>query len=229
MYRRVVPFLIFFTAVSLSQDVKETGATIRGTITAPEMDETTEDILKGRELERYRMHGSHQHEQSGGYELSEKAVVYITGITGGSPADSPAHAVLDQRDMMFRPLVLPIVVGTSVDFPNNDLLFHNVFSYSKAGEFDLGRYPRGKKKTVTFDTPGVIKVYCDIHSYMYATILVLENGYFSTPDQDGTYVIRDVPPGTYTLNFWFGRKKVEQRTITVQPGAEVTANFEYAK
>src|SRR6266571_5547426 len=105
--------------------------------------------------------------------------------------------------MMFRPLVLPVMVGSTVDFPNNDDLFHNVFSYSQAKEFDLGRYPRGQKKSIKFDKPGIVKVYCDIHSYMYATILVLKNPFFAVPDEEGNYHIDNIPEGVYTLNFWY--------------------------
>jgi hypothetical protein len=128
---------------------------------------------------------------------------------------------------MFRPLVLPIIVGTTVDFPNSDEVFHNVFSYSSPKEFDLGRYPIGKSKKVTFDRPGVVNVYCDIHAYMYATILVLENPWFAIPGKDGEYVIRNVPQGEYELAFWYGKKKVTSRSITVKARESTIVDLEY--
>ena len=130
-------------------------------------------------------------------------------------------------DLVFRPLVLPILAGTTVDFPNSDPLFHNVFSLSQPKEFDLGRYPKGQKKSVTFDRPGIVSVYCEIHSYMFATILVLENPFFTVPNEDGTYSLKNIPAGSYKLNFWFGRKKVESRSVTVSAGEQTTANFSY--
>ena len=129
--------------------------------------------------------------------------------------------------MLFRPLVLPVLTGTTVDFPNNDNLFHNVFSYSQPKEFDLGRYPRGQRRSVRFDRTGVVNVYCDIHSYMYATILVLENPYFTLPDEDGSYSIGNVPPGSYKIVFWYGRKKVRVKPVTVEENKTTVVNLDY--
>jgi hypothetical protein len=129
--------------------------------------------------------------------------------------------------MLFRPLVLPVLAGTTVDFPNNDNLFHNVFSYSQPREFDLGRYPRGQRRSVRFDRTGVVNVYCDIHSYMYATILVLENPFFTVPDEEGSYSIEHVPPGSYKLVFWYGRKKVSSKSVTVDENKTTVVNLDY--
>jgi len=129
--------------------------------------------------------------------------------------------------MVFRPLVLPILLGTTVDFPNSDPLFHNVFSLSEAKEFDLGKYPKGERRSVRFDQAGVVSVYCEIHSYMFASILVLQNPYFAVPDQNGNYEIDGVPAGTYSLSFWYGRKKAESRTVSVSANQSTTVNFQY--
>lgn len=205
------------------------GGCVQGTITGPELDEATEHIMHGRELQRYKT-GNDAHDQvPAGYRLSEKAVVYITGISTDPPEDTTLHAVLDQRDMIFRPLVLPVRTGTTVDFPNNDRIFHNVFSYSKTKEFDLGRYAKGKSKSILFEKPGIVRIYCDIHSYMNATVLVLENQYFATPTDDGTYQICGIPPGEYTLNFWFGRKIVEQRSVVIRAHETTRHNFDFAR
>ena len=92
--------------------------------------------------------------------------------------------------------------GSTVDFPNSDRTYHNVFSLSKARRFDLGRYPRGQSRSVRFDRPGVVRVFCEIHSHMSAWILVFAHRYFATTDAEGRYRIEGVPPGTYTLAAW---------------------------
>ena len=95
----------------------------------------------------------------------------------------------------FVPHVLPIVAGTTVDFPNNDHTYHNVFSLSKTKTFDLGRYAVGRSKSVRFDRPGIVRVFCDIHSHMSAFIIVFAHRYFALADIDGAYRLENVPPG----------------------------------
>lgn len=184
-----------------------------------------DDILRARAANRYISDEAHR-KPVRRYSLPEKAVVYLESA-GPSPAFDPpqVHPRLDQQDMLFRPIVLPVLVGTTVDFPNNDEIFHNVFSYSEAKEFDLGRYPKGQKRSVTFEKPGIVKVYCDIHSYMYATILVLDNPWFAVPDEDGSYRIPHVPPGRYHVSFWYGRRLIESRPITVSAGESRVEDF----
>ena len=114
----------------------------------------------------------------------------------------PGRAVLDQRDERFVPHVLAITTGTVVDFPNSDRIYHNVFSLSKPRPFDLGRYAVGRSKRVKFDRPGVVRVFCDIHSHMNAFILVFSHPFFSLTDTEGRYRIDNVPPGTYNLIAW---------------------------
>ncbi len=205
------------------------GGTIEGKVFEPASDELTDELLRDRTLNRYDMHTHSMEEVVPPYTLSEKAVVYIESAPAAvqSRDTTRAHPKLNQQQMLFRPLVLPVRAGTTVDFPNNDDLFHNVFSYSQTKEFDLGRYPRGHVRSVRFDKPGVVKVFCDIHSYMYATILVLDNPYFAVPDVDGDYSIDDVPAGTYKLSLWYGRKKVATKSVVVVEGKSTTVNFEF--
>ena len=115
---------------------------------------------------------------------------------------TPRKQVLDQRDETFVPHTLPIEAGTEVAFPNSDDLYHNVFSLSKARRFDLGRYPQGESKSVRFDSPGVVRLFCEIHSHMSAFILVMDHGYFTTTDGDGGYRLDGVPDGSYELALW---------------------------
>ncbi len=186
-------------------------------------------------LGRYTGHGANGSaflvvpRESGTTRLSERALVYLESDSLDRrqyplPSKNPT---LDQRNLQFHPLVLPILVGTTVDFPNRDNLFHNVFSYSEPKDFDLGRYPKNDSRSVTFDKPGIVRVYCDIHSNMYATIVVLRHPFFAVPDDSGDFVIRNVPPGKYKIVLWYDRDAVEHRTIEVHDNSPAEADFTY--
>ena len=133
---------------------------------------------------------------------------------------------LDQRNETFVPHVLAIVAGTSVDFPNNDRTYHNVFSLSKTKTFDLGRYAAGRSKAVRFDKPGIVRVFCDIHSHMSAFVLVFAHRYFSVADEDGVYRLENVPPGSYNVFAWNESAPLESRRVVVpESGGDVEVNF----
>jgi plastocyanin len=132
---------------------------------------------------------------------------------------------MDQRNETFIPHVLAIVAGTTVDFPNNDRTYHNVFSLSKPRTFDLGRYAAGRSKSVRFDTPGIVRVFCEIHSHMSAYILVFSHRYFAVTDEEGRYRIENVPPGTYTVIAWNEAMQMESRPVTVPDSGDVDLNF----
>jgi len=126
-------------------------------------------------------------------------------------------ADLHQEHETFIPHTLAVTRGSRVGFPNDDPFFHNVFSLSSAATFNLGRYPRGATRTVTFTRPGLVKVYCDIHSQMSATIMVLDHPYFTIPNDDGTYELTGVPAGSYTLVGW--HERIGERDVPVQVSA----------
>jgi hypothetical protein len=135
-----------------------------------------------------------------------------------------------QHDERFVPHVLSIVQGGTVDFPNQDDVYHNVFSLSSAAApggkgFDLGRYPRGSSKRWTFASAGTVQVFCHIHSEMSAIILVLANPYFASPDDDHRFVIDDVPEGDYTIVGWHERIKPISRRIHVSAGQTTSVDF----
>ena len=133
-------------------------------------------------------------------------IVYLEGADSDPTLPSPRHAVMDQKNLMFVPALLPIVRGTVVDFTNSDDVQHNVFSPSPAGgKFNLGTYGPGGGRSVTFNETGDVVVLCNIHMEMEAHILVLANRYFSTVAPDGRYQIESVPAGTYALRIWKGR------------------------
>jgi hypothetical protein len=124
------------------------------------------------------------------------------------------------------PHVRAIVAGTTVEFPNNDVTYHNVFSLSKAATFDLGRYPVGRSRSVRFMSPGIVRVFCEIHSHMSAFILVFSHRYFAVTGEDGRYRLDNVPPGTYTLVAWNESVPQEYRRVVVpETGGDVEINF----
>jgi plastocyanin len=132
-----------------------------------------------------------------------RSVVYLESAPRGAFETSEGgHAVMDQRNETFVPHVLAIMTGTTVDFPNSDKFYHNVFSLSKTRSFDLGRYAAGHSRTVRFDRAGIVRVFCDIHSHMNAFILVFSHPFFALTDVEGRYRIDNVPPGTYGVVAW---------------------------
>jgi plastocyanin len=160
-----------------------------------------------------------------------RSVVYLDPAPQAAfePRDAP-RARIDQRDETFVPHVLAIVAGTTVDFPNNDVTYHNVFSLSRAKSFDLGRYARGKSKAVRFDSPGIVRVFCEIHSHMSAFVLVFAHRYFAVTDPDGGYRIDNVPPGNYNVFVWNEALPLESRRITVpESGGDIEVNFSFAR
>jgi len=146
-------------------------------------------------------------------------VVYLESspaLKAGQPAQTGPFK-MEQLGEAFVPHILPVVAGTTVDFPNADPIYHNVFSLSKASSFDLGRFPRGSSRSVTFDEPGVIKVFCHIHSDMSAVIFVLDHPYFAKPDSEGRFSIPGIPAGRYTVIGWHERARPIHRVVTIEP------------
>jgi plastocyanin len=145
-----------------------------------------------------------------------RSVVYLeTAPRGAFEQTEPGHAVMDQRNETFAPHVLAITTGTTVDFPNSDRIYHNVFSLSKGTPFDLGRYAAGRSKSVRFDRPGIVRVFCEIHSHMSAFILVFSHPFFAITDSEGRYRIDNVPPGTYNVVAWNEGVSSEPAPVTV--------------
>jgi plastocyanin len=136
-----------------------------------------------------------------------------------------SHAELRQQNETFVPHVLAITKGSTVDFPNDDPFFHNVFSLSSAASFNLGRYPRGQSRPEKFSKAGLVKVFCDIHSHMSASILVLDHPYFTIPGVDGNYEIRNVPAGQYTIIGWHERVGERAAAVRVEAGRPATVDL----
>ena len=148
-----------------------------------------------------------------------RSVVYLESAPQAAfETPPPGRAVLDQRNEAFVPGVVAITAGSIVAFPNSDRVYHNVFSLSKPRRFDLGRYPRGQSRSVAFDKPGVVRVFCEIHSHMSAYILVFAHRFFAVTDEAGRYRLDGVPPGTYTLALWWDGEVRSRRDVRVEPG-----------
>ena len=154
-------------------------------------------------------------------------VIYVKSHNLLSPAAGSTPAVVDQRNISILPHVTVAEVGNSVRFLNSDNVYHNIFSLSKAKRFNLGRYPNGQSRQITFDKVGIVELFCDIHSDMNGIIVVVPNEHYATLDADGNYSITDLPVGTYTIAAW--RENREEQLITVEissPDDAIIINFE---
>lgn len=137
----------------------------------------------------------------------------------------PVKVSIRQRDENFIPRVVAVPVGSEVDFPNDDPFYHNVFSLSRARTFNLGRYPRGETKATRFDRPGIVKVFCDIHSHMTATVMVFNHPWFAVPAEDGRFELPAVPPGDREITAWHERLGDTTLRVRVDPGRPAEADF----
>ena len=131
---------------------------------------------------------------------AEDTVVWLEAPN--APGASPARVVLDQRNLTFSPHVLVVRAGTVVDFPNDDRVFHNVFSFRDGKRFDLGLYPVGVSRSLTFDQTGLSRIFCNIHANMAAYVMTVDSPYFGRSDRSGAFTIAGVPDGTYRYHAW---------------------------
>ena len=154
------------------------------------------------------------------------AVVYLEGQFGGKPRDSAGLVEMRQKNMLFAPDLVAVMVGGRVAFPNLDDTYHNVFSYSKAKRFDLGRYRKDEKAAiVTFDKPGAVTVHCEIHDRMRGTVLVLESPFFQKTDSAGHYRLEHLPVGHFILKAWVNNADVRERAVDLKSGATLRVDF----
>jgi len=177
---------------------------------APSGASRTADVLVGR----VRVAGGPQ----------KDAVVWLTGGAAILPA-TPRRVVLDQRNMAFLPHVLGVPVGTRVEMPNHDRVFHNVFSFKDGKRFDLGLYPAGTSKVVTFDKPGLSRIFCNIHPTMAAYVLAVASPFVAVSDEEGRFAIPEVPPGRYEYHAWRPGAEAVAGPLVVAPGQAVEVNW----
>ena len=153
----------------------------------------------------------------------KNVVIFFSDLAATKAA--PRQASIAQKDEQFAPHLVAVTTGSGVAFPNEDPFFHNVFSLSRGAAFNLGRYPSGASRSKTFNRTGIVKVFCEIHSHMSAVIRVFDHGWFTVPNDDGTFAIDEVPPGTHTLVAWHERIGERRDRVTVRAGAATTINF----
>jgi len=156
-------------------------------------------------------------------------VVYLEGVDGAVPFELPRRKLeIHQKDASFAPSFLVIAAGETVQMPNDDVIFHNVFSYSTPNDFDLGLYPRGDSRAKTFQYPGVVRFYCSIHESMNGTIFVAPTVWHTLAGADGGFALRDVPPGRYRLRTWNRRLPPAAQVIDVRADAPALAELSVA-
>ena len=153
------------------------------------------------------------------------AVVYLEGVFL-QPASLPTKQV-EQKDLTFIPALLPVQVGTKVEFPNLDDAYHNIFSYSPAKRFDLGRYRPDERPIPTqiFDKPGLVTLRCDIHDHMRGLILVLNTPYFVMTDMAGHFRLSGLPTGHYTLKVWIDSRTTREKPVELKSGQTLHVDF----
>lgn len=193
---------------------------ITGRVTAVGKEKAQEDIADGEyESQKYKFLERVNYD-----DLTDFVVFIDQPMPGGRPPAKPVQIVI-QKDGTFTPHVLPVMVGTTVEWPNQDRIYHNVFSMSDAKSFDLGLYKSNEVRRVTFDKPGKVDVYCSIHSKMNCIILVLENPYFAVTDKKGIYKISNVPAGTYKVKAWHERIPKQIKEVNVPMNGQVMLDF----
>jgi plastocyanin len=153
----------------------------------------------------------------------KNVVIFFADVPASRGA--PMQAAIAQKDEQFVPHVVAVTAGSTVAFPNQDAFFHNVFSLSRGASFNLGRYPSGSSRSRVLSRPGIVKVFCDIHSQMSAVIRVFDHRWFAIPQDDGTFAIDGVPPGDHTLIAWHERIGERRDRVTIRPGAETQITF----
>ena len=160
--------------------------------------------------------------------LSTNPPVAIVYLEGNFPApESAATASITQKDMTFLPALLPIRTGSRVEFPNADDTYHNIFSYSPAKRFDLGRYRADESPvpSVLFDAAGLVVLRCDIHDHMRALIVVLDTPHFILTDPDGRFRLNGLPAGKYTLKVWLDSHTTLSRLVELEDGHTLQLTF----
>src|SRR5687768_8211006 len=154
------------------------------------------------------------------------AVVYLEG-SFAKPGSLPTKQII-QKDLTFIPALLPVQVGTKVEFPNlEEDTYHNIFSYSPAKRFDLGRYRPDEKPIPSqiFDVPGLVTLRCDIHEHMRALVLVLATPHFVTTDEEGRFRLKGLPAGRYTLKAWVDSRLTHEKPIDLKSGSTLHVDF----
>jgi len=157
----------------------------------------------------------------------ENILVYIEDVKGNFTAPK-RRPEMNHINLQFQPGRLAVMKGGTVDFPNSDPVLHSAFSISKSNPFELGIYGRGFEKFVHFQNPGLVEIFCHIHSHMHAFVMVTDNPFFGMTKKDGSFTIPDVPNGTYNVKAWVDPSTNDSKPVTVGENENVTLNFNLA-
>lgn len=166
---------------------------------------------------------------AGGKAKANKSgvVVYLENVPGTPPKQK--NATIRQREKQFDPPLTIVVKGTTVDFPNEDKIFHNVFSVSRPARFDLGLYKSGTQKSVAMKRPGTVDVYCNIHPDMVAKVKVLDNAFYTITGADGAFSIEGVPEGEYPIVAWLATGDEAKGTVRIEAGKTADVKLSVAE
>jgi plastocyanin len=156
---------------------------------------------------------------------SERRNVVVYLRNGQPQTVAPMKVAIRQKDETFTPRVVAVTIGSEVEFPNDDPIYHNVFSLSRVKNFNLGRYPRGETRRVRFDRPGVVKVFCDIHSHMSATVMVFDHPWFTMPNDAGEFALTGLPSGARQITAWHERLGDTTVDVRIEAGRTLQADF----
>jgi len=216
MQRSLIPFFGLVAALSLQTEQAFSQTAIEGRVQLPP---TAAELA------------SNQRYQSSGEVLPTPpeppaAIVYLNGVCPAKPGTKIRSVEMAQKNLNFIPGLLAVQVGTAVEFPNLDDTYHNVFSYSKAKRFDLGRYRKDEKPgMVVFDKPGVVNTHCEVHEKMRGTVLVLETPFFQKTDSEGRYRLDHLPVGRYILTAWINDKDVRTQSVELKENTTLRVDF----
>ncbi|HRK14978.1 MAG TPA: carboxypeptidase regulatory-like domain-containing protein [Prosthecobacter sp.] len=160
-------------------------------------------------------------------EDAPRALVWLERADGAHPKTRAGEVLrIRQNGYQFRPALAAVQTGSSAEFPNEDDEFHNVFSYSRARRFDLGRFRKDEPSPrITFDKPGLVKIYCEIHQHMRCRLLVLDTPWFTTTAADGSFTLPKLPAGDYTLKALLPSEKTRETRLTLREGQTLTVDL----
>lgn len=155
-----------------------------------------------------------------------ESLVYVDRVEGKTFPPPKEAVFMGQKNLVFKPHILPVLKGTTVDFTNDDTVVHNVFAPPGAAKrFNLGTYGVGVTKTETFDALGEVPLLCNVHAEMLGFVIVLQNPYFALTDKAGNFEIKGVPPGTYQLKVWHEKLQGTVQDVTVEAGKSASVEF----
>lgn len=210
MRKQLVRLWIMFAAVAMLADVAQAApkaGTVKGSVNS--------GSVKGSVIVKIK--NAAKADRSG-------VVVYLENVPGAPPKQ--ANPAIRQREKQFDPPLTIVVRGTTIDFPNEDKIFHNVFSVSRPARFDLGLYKSGEMKSVEMKRSGTVDVYCNIHPDMIAKVKILDNGFYTTTDKTGAFSIAGVPAGEYPVVAWLPSGDEARGTVVVKAGGSTDVKLE---